>query len=301
MTAVRTDTQLLAGMVALARAAAGVAASAEFALLSTRSGGVVIRLGDVVAKAHPAGTDPIALTARLRVAAAPELAGVLLAPAAPASPVAGRWVTLWPAGQPVAHDPDRAPWTAAAGLLAALHTPPLPPHAGLPAAGGPARVAHAVARAVAVGGPAAAAVRAAYAAVPSAVPGAPGLVHGDWHLGQLVRRDAGWRLVDVDDLGLGDPAWDLARPAALFAAGVLDPDAWHRFLAAYRGAGGPAVPPRGDPWPVLDGPARALAVQLAATGIHTAARERRALDDFEVALVDTCRRMVTAGGTADVS
>ena len=40
------------------------------------------------------------------------------------------------------------------------------------------------------------------------------LVHGDWHLGQLGRRSATtpWMLIDVDDLGVGDPAWDLARP-----------------------------------------------------------------------------------------
>ena len=41
------------------------------------------------------------------------------------------------------------------------------------------------------------------------------LVHGDWHLGQLGRLSATvpWTLIDVDDLGAGDPAWDLARPA----------------------------------------------------------------------------------------
>ena len=47
------------------------------------------------------------------------------------------------------------------------------------------------------------------------------LVHGDWHLGQLARVDAEWRLLDIDDVGLGDPAWDLGRPAGFWAAGLL--------------------------------------------------------------------------------
>ena len=91
------------------------------------------------------------------------------------------------------------------------------------------------------------------------------LVHGDWHLGQLGRAGAGvpWVLLDVDDLGVGDPAWDLARPAGFWAAGLIPDDEWARFVDAYRAAGGPALP-EGDPWPVLDAFARAAVVQAAA-------------------------------------
>lgn len=97
------------------------------------------------------------------------------------------------------------------------------------------------------------------------------VIHGDWHLGQLVRLGTGgWRLIDIDDLGVGDPAWDLARPAAWFAAGLLDPDVWARFVEAYRTAGGPALPATGDPWPALDLPARSLAVEYAARAVADA-------------------------------
>ncbi|MFG2192252.1 phosphotransferase family protein [Streptomyces sp. NPDC048639] len=124
------------------------------------------------------------------------------------------------------------------------------------------------------------------------------LCHGDWHLGQLVRHpapDGAWLLIDVDDLGLGDPAWDLARPAAWFALGLLAPEIWQRFLGAYRSAGGPAVRPEGDPWPELDVPARALTVQMAALALARAAAEGRDPDEDEEALVDGCVRIADMG------
>ncbi len=120
------------------------------------------------------------------------------------------------------------------------------------------------------------------------------LCHGDFHLGQLVRRPSGadpWRLIDVDDAGLGVPAWDLARPAASFACGVLGPVEWTRFLDAYRAAGGPAVPAADDPWLALDVPARALSVQVAALSIAKSQAARRPLDEIEQALIDACDRM----------
>ncbi|MEV4254930.1 phosphotransferase [Spirillospora sp. NPDC049652] len=260
-----------------------------------RNGVLVVRARDVVAKAHrPGRALGPEFTRRVEIAASlPELFN---APLGPPLDVEGRTVTLERYGRPV--DPHDPPWEDAARLLAALHAVPVPEDT--PPFGRPTRVARAVSR---LGdGEAADAVRRAFAGLPAWVRGdAPvpdvrneRLLHGDFHLGQLVRAGEGdaWRFIDVEDIGRGDPVWDLARLAALFAAGVLAPDAWGRFLRAYREAGGVAVPPgEGSEWTVLDVPSRALVVQIAATSLRMAAEEERDLHPEETGLVGACVRI----------
>ncbi|MFD5746710.1 phosphotransferase family protein [Streptomyces sp. NPDC127033] len=297
-------------------------------VLADRADATVVRYGDVVAKAHADGTDPIAHRARLAVAAHPRLAGILLPPLpTDAGDVDGRPVTAWPYGAPVdPADPDSAPWEQAGTLIARLHAVPpdaltdgltdaltdaladttagaRPVTGGLPAARGPAKAARALARLRAAGPhPAAVPVRRAWERLPAWArgeappPGPYALCHGDLHLGQLVRHpapDGPWLLIDVDDLGLGDPAWDLARPAAWYAAGLLPAEPWRRFLGAYRRAHGPAVPtdPAADPWPRLDVAARALTVQTAALAVAKSVAEDREPDEVEVLMIDACARI----------
>ncbi|MFC4032135.1 phosphotransferase family protein [Streptomyces polygonati] len=275
-------------------------------VLADRLDVTVVRVGGAVAKAHAADTDPGALALRLAVAAHPLTRGILLPPYEPAGGARfarGRAVSVWPYGRPVdTGDPRAAPWEEAAVLLARLHAVPPGELSGpVPPMRGPAKAARAMARLRGAPDSAAArTVRLAWRRLPAwardeaPYEGRVALCHGDWHLGQLVRHpapDGDWLLIDVDDLGTGEPAWDLARPAMWFAAGLLAPEAWARFLGAYQDAGGTAVPGSGDPWAHLDVPARTLAVQSAATAVAKAAREERVLDDAESELLATCARI----------
>ncbi|WP_327685182.1 phosphotransferase family protein [Streptomyces sp. NBC_00467] len=281
-------------------------------VLANRDDGAVVRHGEAVAKAHAPGTDPNGHRARLAIASDPLLAGILLPPLPLDAPdVHGRPVTAWPYGAPVdPEDPDAAPWEEAAVLLARLHRVDVAALPGpLPPMRGPAKVAQALARMESVAGehPAAAVVRRAGDRLPAwarDVTPSPredtasprdALCHGDLHLGQFVRHPAPsgpWLLIDVDDLGVGDPAWDLARPAAWYAAGLLSPQIWQRFLGAYIAEQGPAVPVDGDPWPQLDVPARALTVQTAALSLARAVAEKRETDEVDQMMIDACARIV---------
>lgn len=232
--------------------------------MQTRSGAQIVVDGDVVYKLHRPGTNPQALTVRLGIAARSDclLTPLSLEP----EPVGAQWRSRWPLIEVIAPQPEYVPWADAGRLLARLHREPSPPRA--PAHGWPQRMRRAVDTLRPDG---ATAVRSAAAGLPDTVwrAGSPDrpmtLVHGDWHLGQLGRAhtDDPWVLIDVDDLGIGDPAWDLARPAGFWAAGLIPDDDWDRFLDAYRAAGGPALSD-GDPWPTLDPFARAAVVQAAA-------------------------------------
>jgi aminoglycoside phosphotransferase (APT) family kinase protein len=307
-------------------------AASDPVVLADRHDGTVVGVGGVVAKAHPPvpEADADELTVRLRVAAHPRLTGIMLAPLGPGGIPAeriqdvrplrldgGRPATLWPRGEPVDPDaPGCAPWEAAGTLLARLHS--VPPDAlaaqlpgPLPAMLGPAKAARAMERMRSALGhgaadPAFAAAAGAAEAAWSTLPAwcrneeppppsrAGTLCHGDFHLGQLIRdpETGAWQLIDVDDLGLGDPAWDLARPAAWFATGLLPAAPWNTFLHAYQAESGAAPV---DPWPRLDAPARALTVQTAALAVAKAHAARRPLHEAETACVEACERIAASG------
>jgi aminoglycoside phosphotransferase (APT) family kinase protein len=242
------------------------------------------------------------LLAPLELAPAP-MPAPAPAPGTYAVRIGAHQVSAWPTGVNLgAQDADDAPWEQAGVLLARLHRVPVGPTdlAELPPATVLRRLTDRVTRLRRhAGHPLVDPVLAAWATLTEPSPLSPPLpalsppalsgstlsgstpppaairagrpttvIHGDWHFGQLVALPAaGWRIIDVDDLGLGDPAWDLARPAAWFATGLLPVELWARFLDAYTSCGGPAVTEPDDPWAALDLPARALTVEYAATAV----------------------------------
>lgn len=216
----------------------------------------------VIVKLHGPGTDRGRLLQRIRgigeldqdrLWIQPLRYGTIPAPQ-------GRLATIWPRVT-VLSTIDQPPWEYLGGLLARLHQMPLV--GDLPRLGGHSRLRRAIdylhqqqpqLRWVADLGE--------DMAGKLETPAQRTLAHGDFHLGQIghtpLRRS--WKLLDIDNFGIGDPAWDLSAVAGFNAAGLLDPQAWETFLAGYREADGPAVPATGDPWPRLADVSRAALI-----------------------------------------
>ena len=292
------DADLLTELTQLARRILPNEHSAPV-LLSSRSGRLVMRLGHLVIKVHGPRADDHDLGLRLKLVAEAPFDEIFLSPLPNEYPdLAGPFTTIWPAGEPVDANLEQIPWQAAAELLARLHRSPLPAYP-FPISQGMKRVTDTLAKLQAQSWdkwqPDLRAVLSAAATLSFTDRQLLCLVHGDWHLGQMVSislngKDS-WRLIDVEDLGLGDPAWDLARPAAFFAAGLIAPGDWDLFLDSYRAAGGPAVESFENPWQSLDMPARALIVQCAAAALIRSKQSYTPLSDAELHLVDACRRI----------
>ncbi|PZQ43155.1 MAG: aminoglycoside phosphotransferase, partial [Phenylobacterium zucineum] len=239
----------------------------------------------VIVKIHGEGTNAGRLARRLACIGGPDMDRLWIQPLryAPIPAPGDRLATVWPRVT-VLSTIDQPPWADTGRLLARLHRMPIlddPPRLG-----GHSRLARAISFLrgrddlgwlADLGDAWAAELQHENHTT---------LAHGDFHLGQLghtpLRRS--WKLLDTDNLGVGDPAWDLSAPAGFHAAGLLDDDAWQTFLAAYREAEGPAVPSVGDPWPLLATPARAALLIAAVQALRADAI------DIASQLIDACRR-----------
>ena len=116
--------------------------------------------------------------------------------------------------------------------------------------------------------------------------------HGDFHLGQIVfvkdndRTNA--MFIDVDTMCVSIPEWDLARPAALFASGILPPDAWQCFIESYGKNISNHEFNQKNLWSRLDIPAKVMVVKLATSAVNRAIQTKEDLDDSEIQLIETC-------------
>ena len=274
--------------------------------VTTPSGARLAFVGGTVLKLHHERTQAGVLAARVAAVCDSSLGTVFVPPLASdvATAPNGSLVTAWPAARVLGVD-DEIPWSDVGELLARLHRLPVPD--SLPAHAATDRLERAVERArtladeaardllVGLGKRLLREVRKVTGKAEPAqrhtaeltAPQASSVVHGDFHLGQVGSWAGGWRLLDLDDVGVGDPAWDLARPAGFWAAGLLGDREWADFLDGYRRAGGPAVPSSGDPWPPLDLAAR-CAVHVAAVRVLSRAVHS---DLTASALLTACRRM----------
>ncbi|HQY99462.1 MAG TPA: aminoglycoside phosphotransferase family protein [Propionicimonas sp.] len=243
----------------------------------------------VIVKLHGTGTDAGRLARRLHCIGGPDMDRLWIQPLRhhPIPAPGDRLATIWPRVT-VLSTIDRPPWVDVGRLLARLHR--MPVRDDPPRLGGHSRLARAVSYLRGRSDLTWLADLGRELADRLEQPAQSTLAHGDFHLGQLghtpLRRS--WKLLDVDDFGVGDPAWDLARPAGFWAAGLLDDEAWTTFLAAYRESGGPAVPADGDPWPALDLPARAAVLVAAVQALRLPHSELTVEP-----LLAACRRMQT--------
>lgn len=252
---------------------------------------------DVVVRKHPAATVRSVLVTQLELARRDPYREVVVSPLSsePLAAPDGRLLTLWPRLDGLSPD-DPVPWARAGALLAGLHRLPLPE--GLPEHGGRRLVveARAVAATLHPGGSTDVLRILADELLASwPAPTRPALVHGDWHVGQLGRLPGTDTLLlghpeasALDALGAGDPAWDLARPAALWSVGLLEDAAWRTLLAAYSDAGGPA-PVAGRAWDALDHPARCLLFSLT---VHELARSGPEPGPAALALLEASVKLV---------
>ena len=187
---------------------------------------VVLRVGHVVAKVYPPGTDPARLD---EVQAALAGCTTVHVPSGPALPTPHGVVTLasWlPAARPVG-------WPTVGGLLRRFHdeaaAAPLPGWSPVSRLSEEAAVLEPEQAGVLL--EARELLLAAVGQVPSVL--GEGAIHGDLSPSNVLRGPGGPVLIDLDWVAVGPREYDLASAARRLRAGVLSRRSYARFCAAY--------------------------------------------------------------------
>ncbi len=282
-------------------------------VLSARSERTLFRFDDEVIKIHARETLAEELDARLELISRSPWNQIFLQPIKSQSQTLrqGRIMSQWPFAEALTISEDEIPWHKCGKLLAELHQIPIAVNNfpfSLPIATAAKRWQKSIAELKSLNfidhrlkAPwLIVEEMTAKLTLPKIYSARTHWIHGDWHLGQLVREkseqksEMNLKLIDIEDMGLGHPVWDLARPGAFYAAGLLDPEDWSSFLNSYLTAGGPAFQARRNEtfWEILGPAVEVLSLQCAAVGLRKAYLEERSLGDDEQAFIETCARIL---------
>lgn len=267
----------------------------------------VLRFGDVVVKIYDESTPLQHVETSLALIGCREARDLFLQPLCrhvfqidDRHSVTGRLLTLWPAAHTfLPASVEQFEWVESAQLLAKLHSLSIPSSRLVRPAGWLSRLgrlkskietSHAFPAEKKT-------LLAALATLPRLGSTCwhmhtTSLIHGDWHPGQVARSGHELKLIDSDDVGLGDPMWDLARVAGWSLAGVISNEVWNTFFSHYAAARLLNKQQIETVWQNLELPARAAAILSAATGMLHAEKEQRELEDYEKELLESCQRIV---------
>ena len=253
-----------------------------------------------VLKHHAGYIKPSEIERRLNLISLDALNSLFLQPLSQKPQLDGGCaLTIWPHATPF--NPDSSsqdvPWNECAAHLAALHNADLDPGRIVLTSGWLPRLSRSLAK---LRGMLECAERSLILEASQTLPhfscsswnlSQNSIIHGDWHPGQMVYFENRLVFIDIDDVGLGNRMFDLAKPAAFFLSGLLESNLWNEFRESYENSCQMAKVNRDHFWKDLELPARASVIQSAITALAHASESDRKLADFEAELIKTCQRV----------
>jgi len=259
----------------------------------------IVYLENSVSKLHAQYSNVSEIEVRLNLISLDSLRSQFLQPLSRKPEVReGRALTLWPYAKPLPADSlEDVPWNDCAALIAALHKVELEPQLVALGSGWLMRLSRSIEKLERMS---ASAERSIILEAAQTLPlfssaswthHKQSYIHGDWHPGQVAYYENKLVFIDIDDVGIGNRMFDLAKPAAYFLAGLLPNHMWKEFSEGYQNSCNMSQENRDTFWSELELPARAAVIQSAITALTHASENLRALQNFEIELIKSCQRV----------